>query len=102
MDKDKSNDIDYSGNMLDFPVNKVERVVAHILATKFCTEPAINSTLEAKMNPIMKDLVINRPVAKKKRSKRQKEESTAEMAESVRENQSVWLDSLKEEIAKIK
>jgi hypothetical protein len=51
----------------------------------------------------MKDLVINRPAAKKKRSKRQKkEESTAEAAESVGENQPVWLDSLKEEIAKLK
>jgi hypothetical protein len=35
----------------------------------------------------MKDLVINRLVAKKKRSKQQKKETTAEMAESVGENQ---------------
>jgi hypothetical protein len=50
----------------------------------------------------MKDLVINSPFAKKKRRKRQKEESTAEATESVGENQLVWLDSLKEEIAKMK
>jgi hypothetical protein len=56
------------------------------------------------MNPTIKDLVINKPAAKKKRSKQQKkEESTAEVAESVGENQPVWLDSsLKAEIAKLK
>jgi hypothetical protein len=102
MDKAKSSETGYSGNMLDFPANKEERVVAHILATKFHTEPATDSTLEARLNPIMKDLVINRPAAKKKRSKRQKKETTAETAESVGENQPVWLDSLKEEIAKLK
>ena len=69
MDKDKSSETGYSGNMLDFPVNKEERVVTHILATKFLTEPAIESTLKVKMNLVMKDLVINRPVSKKKRSK---------------------------------
>jgi hypothetical protein len=50
----------------------------------------------------MRDLVINRPAAKKKRSKRQKKEPVAEAAESVGENQPVWLDSLKEELAKLK
>ena len=56
------------------------------------------------MNPIIKDLVINMPVAKKKRSKWHKEEeSMVEAAESVGENQSVWLDSsLKVEITKLK
>jgi hypothetical protein len=104
MDKAKSSETGYSGNMLDFPANKEERVLAHILATKFHTEPAIDSRLEVRLNPTMKDLVINRPAAKKKRSKRQKkEESTAEAAESVGENQPVWLDSsLKAEIAKLK
>jgi hypothetical protein len=56
------------------------------------------------MNPILKDLVINSPTAKKKRSKRhKKEESMVEVAESVGENQPVWLESsLKAEIAKLK
>jgi hypothetical protein len=56
------------------------------------------------MNPTIKDLVINSPSAKKKRSKRhKKEEPTIEVAESVGENQLVWLDSsLKVEIAKLK
>jgi hypothetical protein len=104
MDKAKSSETGYSGNMLDFPANKEERVLVHILATKFHTETTIDSWLEVRMNPTMKDLVINRPAAKKKRSKRKKkEESTAEVAESVGENQPVWLDSsLKAEITKMK
>jgi hypothetical protein len=55
------------------------------------------------MNPTIKHLVINRPTAKKKKSKRhKKEESTAEAVKSVGENQPVWLDSsLKEKITKI-
>jgi hypothetical protein len=102
MDKDKSSETGYSSNMLEFPANKEERVLAHILATKFHTKPAIDSQLEVKMNPTMKDLVINRPAAKKKRNKRQKkEESTAATAKSVGDKP-VWLDSLKEEIAKLK
>jgi hypothetical protein len=50
----------------------------------------------------MNDSVINRPAAKKKRSKQQKKETTAKMTKSVGKNQSVWLDSLKEEITKLK
>jgi hypothetical protein len=69
MDKAKLSETGYSGNMLDFLVNKEERVLAHILATKFHTEPAIDSRLEVKLNPTMKDLVINKPVTKKKRRK---------------------------------
>jgi hypothetical protein len=101
IEKDKSNETGYSGNMLDFPVNKEERVLVHILVTKFHIEPAIDSQLEFRLNPTMKDLVINRPAAKKKRSKQQKEESMDETTESVGENQPVWLDSL-EEIVKMK
>jgi hypothetical protein len=102
MDKAKSSETGYSGNMLDFPANKEERVLAHILAMKFHTEPAIDSQLEVRLNPTMEDLVINMPTAKKKRSKQQKKETTAETTESVGENQQVWLDSLKEEISKMK
>jgi hypothetical protein len=104
MDKAKSSETGYLSNMLGFPVNKEERVLAHILATKFHTEPIIDSRLEVKMNPTIKDLVINRPVAKNKRSKHhKKEESMAKAAKSVGENQPVWLDSsLKEETAKMK
>jgi hypothetical protein len=70
MDKDKSSETGYSSNMLDFPANKEERVLVHILATNFHTDPAIDSRLEVRVNPTVKDLVINRPAAKKKRSKR--------------------------------
>jgi hypothetical protein len=94
MEKAKSSETGYSGNMLDFLANKEERVLAHILVTKFHMESTIDLQLEVRLNPTMKDLVIIRPAAKKKRSKRKKkEESMAEVAESVGENQPVWLDS---------
>jgi hypothetical protein len=104
MDKAKSSETGYLSNMLGFPTNKEERVLAHILATTFHIEHVIDSRLEVRLNPTIKDLVINRPAAKKKRSKRhKKEESMDEAAESVGENQMVWLDSsLKVEIAKMK
>lgn len=102
MDKAISSETGYSGNMLDFPANKKEKVIVQILATKFHTEPAANSELEVKLNPIMRDLAINRRVVKNKRSKHQKKESIAEVTESVGENQPVWLDTLKEELAKLK
>jgi hypothetical protein len=79
-------------------------VLAHLLETKFHIEPVIDSWLEFRLNPILKDLVINMPASKKKRSKwHKKEESTVEAVESVGENQPIWLDSsLKAEIAKLK
>jgi hypothetical protein len=67
MDKAKLSATDFSSNMLGFPTNKEERVLAHILATTFHTEPVIDSQLEVRLNPTIKDLVINRPAAKKKR-----------------------------------
>jgi hypothetical protein len=102
MDKAISSKTGHSGNMADLPTSKKERVIVHILATKFHTEPATDSKLEVRLNPIMRDVVINRRVVKKKRSKRQKKETIAETVESVGENQPVWLDTLKEEIAKLK
>jgi hypothetical protein len=87
MNKAKFSETGYSSNILDIPANKDERVLAHILATKFHIEMAIESWLEVRLNPTMKDLVINRPVAKKKRRKQQKkEESMVEADESVGEN----------------
>ena len=68
-DKAKSSETGYLSNMLGFSANKEERVVAHLLSTKFHVESVIDSRLEVKLNPIIKDLVINTPVAKKKRSK---------------------------------
>jgi len=66
MDPVKSNETGYSGNMLNFPVSMKEKVVAQILVTKFHTVPITNSGLEIRMNPIMRDMVINRLAAKKK------------------------------------
>jgi hypothetical protein len=43
MDKAKSSETSYSSNMLGFPENKEERVLAHILATKFHIDPVIDS-----------------------------------------------------------
>jgi hypothetical protein len=83
---------------------KIDFGIPSLLATKFHTDSVIDSRFEVRLNPTLKDSVINRSVAKKKRSKRhKKEESTVEAVESVGENQSVWLDSsLKAEIAKLK
>ena len=84
MDKAKSNETSYSRNMLDFPANKEERVLVHILPTNFHTELAIDSRLEVRLNPTIKDLVINRTAAKKKRSKwHKKEESTVKVLEKI-------------------
>ena len=47
-------------------------------------------------------MVINRLATKKKWSKQQKKEPVIEAVESVGENQPVWLDSFKEELAKFK
>jgi hypothetical protein len=103
VDKAKSSEIGYLSNMLDFPANKEERVLAQIPVTRFHRESAIDSQLEVRLNHTMKDLFISRTTANKKRRKRQKrEEYMAKTTESVGENQPVWLDSLKEEITKMK
>jgi hypothetical protein len=69
MDPIKSNETGYSCNMLNFPASMKEKVVAQILVTKFHIVPVTDSRLEIRLNPIMRDLVINRPTAKKKRIK---------------------------------
>ena len=102
MDKAISSETGHSGNMEYLLTSKKERVIACILATKFHTKPTTDSRLEFKLNPIMRDLIINRRAAKKKRSKRQKKETVAETVESVGENKLAWLDTLKEEITKLK
>jgi hypothetical protein len=89
MDKAISIETDHSGNIEDLPMSKKERVIARILATKFHTKPATDSKLEVRLNPIMRDLVINRRAVKKKRRKQQKKETIAETAKSVGEDQPV-------------
>jgi hypothetical protein len=92
----------HSSNMVGLSIGNMEREIAGILATKFHTEPHIEPGLEFRLNPIMKDLIINRPTVKKKQSKRSKTKSMAEMVESIGENQPAWLVSLKKEIAELK
>jgi hypothetical protein len=101
----------YSNNLTKLSIKKKEKLVARILATKFHTEPADESGSGEgiRLNPIMKDLIINGytdihhlQAGKGKRSKRQKTEVKAEVVESVGENQPAWLDTLKEEIANLK
>jgi hypothetical protein len=66
----------HSSNMAILSTSKKERAVARILATKFHTEPATDPGSEVRLNPIMRDLIINRPVVKKKWSKQQKTKIT--------------------------
>jgi hypothetical protein len=102
MDQAISGETSHSGNMEDLPTSRKKREIVCILETKFHIELATDSGLELKINPIMRDLIINMRDVKKKWSKRQKKETIDKMAESVGENQPTWLDTLKEEIAKIK
>ena len=88
--------------MAGLSISKKEREIARILATKFHTEPVMDPGFEVRLNSIMKDLIINRPAVKKKRSKWQKTKNMAEMAEIIGENQPVWLVTLKEEIVEMK
>lgn len=87
-------------------LTNTERWVLQILATKFHIEPATGTESWVRLNPIMRDLVINKhaentynPVAKRKRSKRRKTRAKTEMIDSVGENLA-WLSTLEEEISK--
>jgi len=77
----------HSSNKEGLSMSKKERVIAHILATKFHTEPATDPELEVRLNPIMNDLIINIWAMKKKERKRQKTETITKMAKSIEENQ---------------
>jgi hypothetical protein len=99
----------FSTNMSSLSMSKRERLVAQILATKFHTEPATEPESGVRLNPVMRDLIINghtdeiyKQAVKKKQRKRQKTEIRVEAMESVGENQLAWLSTLKEEIAKLK
>jgi len=82
--------------------------VLQILATKFHTELETKTESGVKLNPVMRDLVINEhadntchPAANKKRSKRRRTKAKTEMIESVGENLE-WWSTLEEEIAKLR
>jgi len=72
MDKAISSEMGYSNNMKDFPASKKERVVVRILVTKFLMESVADSKSEVRLNPIMRDLVINSGAIKKKCTSDQK------------------------------
>jgi hypothetical protein len=69
MDQATSSETSYLGNMESLPMSSKEWEIACILVTKFHIELVIDSGLEFRLNPIMKDLVINKRVVKKKRTK---------------------------------
>jgi hypothetical protein len=56
-----SNEPEFSTNMTDSSLKKKEKLVAWVLATKFHTKPAEEpeADKEVRLNPIMKDLIIN-------------------------------------------
>jgi hypothetical protein len=98
--------IEFSTNVPRRSISKDERWVLQILVTKFHTEPETKTELGVKLNPIIRDLVINEhadnschPTAKKKRSKRRRIETKTEMIESIGENLD-WWSTLEEEITK--
>jgi hypothetical protein len=61
-----SSETGHSSNMAGLSTSKKERVIVCILATKFYTEPTTDPKLEVRINPIMRDLIINRQVVKNK------------------------------------
>jgi hypothetical protein len=100
-----------SNSMKKLSIKKKERHVVQIMAITFRTksvdEPG--SGKEIILNPIMKDSIINgysdgcyMKVGKSKRNKRQKKETKDGTVEGTEEDQSSWLDTLKEEIANLK
>ena len=64
MDKAISSETGHPGNMAGLPMSNKEREIECILATKFHTKPATDSGLEVRLNPIMRDLVINKRAEK--------------------------------------
>jgi hypothetical protein len=98
----------FSAKVPSRSISKNERWVLQMLATKFHTEPEIETELGVKLNLVMRDLVINEhventfhPAAKKKRRKRRKSEAKTEMIESIGGNYDRW-SALEEEISKLR
>jgi hypothetical protein len=55
-----SGETGFSGNVAGSSTRKKEREISRILATKFHMEPTKDPELEVRINPIMRDLIINR------------------------------------------
>jgi hypothetical protein len=100
-----------SNSMTKLSIKKKERDVVQLLATKFRTKSAdeLGSSEEIKLNPIMKDLIINgyadgyyTQYGGRKRKKQRKKGTKVGTIKNVEEDQPSWLDTLKEEIANLK
>jgi hypothetical protein len=98
-------------SMKKLSIKKKERHVVQLLTTKFRTKSRYEpgSGDEIGLNPIMKDLIINgyadghyMQVDERKRKKRWKKEAKDGTIKDVEEDQASWLDTLKEEIEKLK
>jgi hypothetical protein len=66
----------FSTNMASLSMSKEEKLIAQILTTKFHTDPVTEPELEVRLNPVIRDLIINKHMdelherdVKKKRSK---------------------------------
>jgi hypothetical protein len=84
-------------------MSKKDKSIARIIATKFHTNPETELESEVKLNPIMRDLIINRHV-----EKHYKQEEMGNLrkrqkigVKSIGENQPVWLNTLKEETSRL-
>jgi hypothetical protein len=86
------NELGFSTNITNSSLKNKEKLVAQMLETKFHTKynEETETNKEFRLNPIMKDLIINRyadkhhmQVVKRKRSKRQNMHVKAKMVESV-------------------
>lgn len=106
-DQATSNEPRFSTNMINSSMEKKEKLVVKILAMKFHTKSVDETWLggEIRLNPIMKDLIINgyegehhTRAVKRKQSKHPKTKVKAKAVKSVGENQLDWLDTLKEEM----
>jgi hypothetical protein len=98
-------------SMTKLSIKKKEMHVVQILATKFRTKSAdeLGSGEEIRLNPIMKDLIINgyadgyyMQAGESKGNKRRKKDTKDGTVEGTEENKPCWLDTLKEEIANLK
>ena len=58
-DQTTSSETGFSTNMANPSMSKKEKSIAQILAIKFHIDPATEPESEAKLNPIMRDLIIN-------------------------------------------
>jgi hypothetical protein len=69
----------FSTNMASSSMSKKEKTIAQILATKFHTDPATEPESEVRLNPVMRDLIINGHMDKLyKRAVKKKQEQTTE------------------------